>query len=792
MARIPTAEEKVFSIKSWLGINENPDGETNLKMGEAAAMSNFRITDDGSLQVRPGSANVAGLLSAYMVTTASTKTMVKSDTTTVTSTFTAYPAINVSEGGILSLSGTAVTVNQSNISSYGNYYCTVNSKFYRIGTCTKVVPPRTPIPGGSYRLVGSSNPVASSYDGSADIYAYPSIYASNGAIYVSTPASSVITNDAIGKFIKNGSTIYQITSYMNFDTFIQYWGQQAVWAGDDKYVWEFYEVTGTTTSSDVAVKGIWSGYVAGTEYIVAACNGHLWSLAESGGIWTKTDIGSISTTGKVLLFGFGNKLYILDGTDYRFWDGTTLTSVTGYVPIVATATPPAGGGTPLEQVNKLTGSKRQKFSPTGSATVFQLAETAIASVDWVKINGVMQTLTTHYTVNTSAGTVTFVTAPATGTNTVEIKWTKGTGSRAAILGMRYSEFYNGANDTRVFLYGDGTNKAFYSGLDENGQASAEYFPDLNVMSVGDSNTPITSMVRHYNRLLAFKEDSAYSVRYDIITLEDGTATAGFYVTPINRDIGNAACGQACLVENKPRTLDGRSIYEWVSVGTTLTGDQRNAQRISQRVEQTLGAFDLPSAVTYFDKINHEYYVVQNGKALVNNTENDTWYVYKDFPAVCLIVYKNDIYFGTETGYIRRFSRDYSDDCGAPITAYWESGSMDFGANFKRKYSPMLWVGLKPEHNAGVNVTVATNEGCDGAYEGAGIGCTRKVLSGCLSFLDMDFSRFSFGTGKRPSIRRLKLRVKDFTYYKLFFSSLAGSTATIFSTEIRVRYLGNVR
>ena len=49
-----SASEKVFQIQRWLGLNENPDGDTKLKMGEGAVMRNFRVTRDGNLQKRPG------------------------------------------------------------------------------------------------------------------------------------------------------------------------------------------------------------------------------------------------------------------------------------------------------------------------------------------------------------------------------------------------------------------------------------------------------------------------------------------------------------------------------------------------------------------------------------------------------------------------------------------------------------------------------------------------------------------------------------------------------------------
>ena len=51
---VSTSETKIFQIKSWLGLNESPDGDTHMKLGEAAEMRNFRITAENHLQIRPG------------------------------------------------------------------------------------------------------------------------------------------------------------------------------------------------------------------------------------------------------------------------------------------------------------------------------------------------------------------------------------------------------------------------------------------------------------------------------------------------------------------------------------------------------------------------------------------------------------------------------------------------------------------------------------------------------------------------------------------------------------------
>ena len=138
---------------------------------------------------------------------------------------------------------------------------------------------------------------------------------------------------------------------------------------------------------------------------------------------------------------------------------------------------------------------------------------------------------------------------------------------------------------------------------------------------------------------------------------------------------------------------------------SLSGDERNAERVSQRVDETIRSFDLETAKTFYDKYAHEYYVIgADGTALVHGIDADAWYVYTNFAARCLINYKDELYFGTADGYLRHFSTEYFSDEGEAIDAYWESGSMPFAADFQRKYSAMLWVGIRPDDNGYLEVS----------------------------------------------------------------------------------------
>ena len=540
------------------------------------------------------------------------------------------------------------------------------------------------------------------------------------------------------------------------------------------YEWSFCAASASSNDSDTVVRGLWSGFVAGQEVLCAACNGYLWQLSRGeDGSWSKTACGTIDTDEDVFMFGFSDSLYLLNGSQYRVWNGTALTDVGGYRPLVAVSVPPEGGGTTLEQVNKLTGARRVRVSPDGTATVFHLPEQNLASVDYVQYVA-SGTDITSYDVSLTDGTVTIAPAPAEGTNSIEIGYSVTEDTAAEIRAMRYAELYNGSQDTRVFVYGDGTNRCFYSGIDYDGLPRADYFPDLNVAHVGDENTAITAMIRHYDRLLCFKLDSAWAIGYSQVTLADGWVTAGFYVAPINRSVGNCAPGQAVLVENRPRTLDGRSVVEWKSTSSSgnINGDERNAERVSQRVDETIRTFDLATAKTFYDKYAHEYYVIgADGTALVHGIDADAWYVYTNFAAKCLINYMDELYFGTADGYLRHFSTQYFSDEGEAIDAYWESGSMPFAADFRRKYSAMLWVGIRPDDNGYLEVSAKTD---------------RKT----------DFAVYSFSTADAaqvPEMNRIKLKAKKFTYYNLILANnTSDRTATVVSVDIRVRGTGYVR
>ena len=538
--------------------------------------------------------------------------------------------------------------------------------------------------------------------------------------------------------------------------------------------------------AETRVYGVWRGIAGASEHILASFGGHIWDIDAKNG--AAKDKGS-APMGEVSFFGFGGKVYLLGGGEYKSWDGgtdTVFATVEGYVPLIQTATTPKGEGTLVETVNRLTGKRRVQFSPDGTATVFQLPEKGINEVSSVKSGGEP---VTNCTMDLENGTVTFPAAPATGTNTVEIEYRKGDGARSEVTGMKYSELFNGATDTRVFLYGDGTNRAVYSGVPfATGRASAEYFPDLYELTVGESNTPLTALVRHYSRLMAFKTDSAWAILQGEIGLADGGSAAAFYVQPVNRQFGNEAPGQVRLLENNPLTMDAGSVYQWrsgSSYASYISNNENNAKRISDRVASTLKGFDLKKVLTANIKADHEFWFLHGTRALILNYANDSWYLYDGLPFSRIVEHEGTVIGFSDNGAVVEFSQKYRSDNGAPIDCYAATGAMDFDRDWLLKYSPMIFVAMQPASNARIKVTVETNRRSD--YP------EKTVAYSLATFLHVDFNHFSFATNRKPQVKKVKMKVKKATFYRLIFkSNSASATATVIETDIRLRYAGNVK
>ena len=780
MANISGANnEKVFGLKKWGGLNEAPDGDTRLKLGEASKMVNWKITRDGNLKRRPGMEFIAGLCESYRLDIADDISPITEDITEI-----------LNSDGLIQVYRTASVMSPPGKVTLSNGGLEIVNGVLKA--------PRLSITDGVLSIRDEDdNPIIAIHNGVLSV---------EGALTLMTVEE--LTERLSGLDAGN----YYYIAYHDVAYALD--GHSIVTDGSKTQLYGYVlSATGMKDGepvTDLKVQGLWSGLVAGKEMLLAACNGAIWSLydADTDSIVYTRLTGNFEMDGRVTFFPFDGKVYILTGHEYLVYDGENIDPVAGYRPVVADAISQvldadgntASGWLTGEYVNKLNGMRRVWISPDGEAghDTFPLPEGewiiperedpeeqreqermprpsgAILSVDWVKNRETEEILSSDtYSLDMTHGWIVFNIQLPKGNNTYEIAYTVENTLRDQVIHNRFAEIFSGPTDNMVWIYGDGTNRALYSGMDEDGLPRADYFPDQYEVHVGDSNTPITSMVRHYGDLVCYKTDSTWALTQTVMELATQIQTIQVNCTPVNRDKGNVAPGQVRLVDNNPVTASGHELYQWVNSSyytSNLSRDERQARRLSDRIQSSIKDFDLSEAVMWDDNDNQEFYLCWNGIALVWNYATDTWYRYENFDVTVMCSFHGEVVFGTSKGLVTRVTPEANTDMGEPIRAEWVSGALDFNAANMRKYSSALWVGLKPADGTSVSVCVQTD---------------RKN-----TFKDKVVSSDKAKVAGESFMVKTKIKAKKFVFYRLMLEvDDYQPPVTVTDIEIRVRQTG---
>ena len=529
------------------------------------------------------------------------------------------------------------------------------------------------------------------------------------------------------------------------------------------------------------IRGLFKCSIDGTNYMLIAVSGKLYKISElelndeeNIDDLTPTEIGAI-TDDDTFFFLYDKKVYILTGHEYKVWDGMTLKDVEGYIPKVYISTTPAGSGTPFDQINLLTGKKHQTFNGDGESKTYQLAEKNILSVDKVIVNA-QEIDSTNYSVDLSAGTVTFNTAPSEAMDNVDIYWNKTNNDRHFIENMKAGILFGGDVDTKVFLYGneDEPNRIRYSATADN-VPSVEYFPGVNQIDVGPSNFAVTDLTRHYDRLLVTtNKPEAYYMAIDTIDV-GGMTTTSLQTLPLNEVHGNIAFAQGQVLNNDPVTIDKDAIIRWVS---TNVRDERNMEVISDKIQLDLNDLNLSSAKTMDYQLANQYWLGIGNKIYIFNYVNETYSrITLPVDSDLFLDFYGTIYMSTQDGQLMRFGEEYQTFDGEIINAHWEMNFYDFGAEYLRKTMNRLWVLMQPQASSSAEIGYISNRNESPV---------KKRIEYKLSVLDdVDFGDFSFQVSNNPQPFRLKMKAKKFTNLKITIDNNEETDATILALALKV-------
>ena len=370
-------------------------------------------------------------------------------------------------------------------------------------------------------------------------------------------------------------------------------------------------------------------------------------------------------------FIFNNTWYFKDGLHYLEYDGepskddTWFRDVNGYVPTTTINRNPDGGGTEHEDVNMVSGKRKNSFVGDGENTQYYLDAQNIDSVDDIWVDGVKYALS-KCLVNKERGLVTFDIAPdaplTDGQSNVVITFTKSNPEyRDAILECTMLQVF----DNRVFFSGNPKypNTVWHCSLDD-----PSYVSDTDYYKEGLDSAKVKGMVAGNNALWVFREPSSANttVFYHTPTIDEayGKIYPSVHSSVTTGCVGKAINFNDDIVFFSERGMEG------------ISGDITTEQVLGHR--STTVDRKLTAEAGYADMILEEWngylFVFIGNRAYLadsravytneNHTEYDWYYWEFDKNIICSCVQDGILYLGTDDGVYTLTDNE------KPIESYW--------------------------------------------------------------------------------------------------------------------------
>jgi hypothetical protein len=483
-------------------------------------------------------------------------------------------------------------------------------------------------------------------------------------------------------------------------------------------------------------------------------------------------------------FVYNNKLYINDGKNYIFYNGSKVKSVDeiAFIPTTTIARSPSGGGTLYQPVNLLQSKRKNSFLANGTDKVYTLDCSGLDSEKvTATVNGVSKVEGTDFSVNRVTGVITFTTAPkapsTAGQDNVVITFSKTVADysnriKKCLLSCIF--------DNRVFFSGNNSypNAIFNSMLND-----PTYISDLAYYQDGSDNIPITSILRVGDSILVIKSDDQQDSVVYYHTPEDiknGDTEETIY--PTKQGLAGIGCISMWGSKNfldEPVFISklGLECFTKLNLGLERSIEHKSSMVDTKLVnEPNLGNIYLEQWRGYLlCLINGHIYLADNRQKYLNKgtqQQEYEWFYWDNIgdvvnnefkKAVILKNYDDNLFFGTENGVIAKFTDRVYNDNGRIIYSQWETPFDCFGSENHVKTTNKR--GGIANFKAIPGSICKLKERIDKSQEKE---ITRFVAGG-FSYTDFKYEDFSYNTSQKMSVI-YKIKEKKWTNISLIFYS----------------------
>ena len=476
---------------------------------------------------------------------------------------------------------------------------------------------------------------------------------------------------------------------------------------------------------------------------------------------------------KSFFFVFNSILYIMDGTNYIQFDGTTVKAVVPYIPTISITRKPDGTqSTVNESWNMLGNGFTDSFNGDNITKIYQLslkgldANTVTSNVGGTEGAG--------FTVDRTNGIVTFTTAPIVGIDSVKITAYKTqAGLALQIQNCTFAMECYGV----MFVSGNPNMVNYYWASGVTLQIDASYFPQKRFYTLKGADKKITGFALHFGQLVIFKEDLI--ARVSAIT--DLSNNTSFAIDFVNNTIG---CDMPYTIRTSMNDIVFCNTYGGVYIlqkSLNLYTNDKTALPISGNINGIdlrpgllqENITDLQNASSYV--YHYKYYLCVGTHAYVwdfdisyysasntGQTQYDlTWWYYTNVNAKQFFNINNILYFtDRNVGLISLFANRLN-DYGLPINASWRSKLMDFQHPDWEKTVSYIWLTTRAGSGSAININYFDEN--ESLINNTVIPAN---VTKSFSFSNFSFSNFTFGVQRfAPTIKDMP-KLKKIVYFQI--------------------------
>ena len=445
------------------------------------------------------------------------------------------------------------------------------------------------------------------------------------------------------------------------------------------------------------IRGALAVSTADADQIYVVAGSRLYKLTMgSDGVLSNLTLGTLSgavfssDTERAEVFMFAGRVCVLAGGEYFSSDGSTVSKVDGYIPLIQKNTNSLGKGEAYERINLLTNKVRMRFIADGSTREFRI-NYPVASVDAVYVGGTLLTPESDYTVNIHSTYTLVTTALAyavhdSDKDILQIYFTiSKTNERKRVTSCTHSVPYGGDTDSRIFLWGGNEIANIFpsepSDAENSLTASFDYFPVGSQITVGNDSQAVYGVCCFSDKLAAFTSGSSYLISPRNDGEVNGINQVSFTLSTLCADYGTTENGGVIAVGNNLYFINRDALY---CLSQSSVGGTYSVVRIELPEFIGITADTIAATKFFIDVKRNELWLYGNGNGVaIYSTKLGCWYSFTVYKALGSFTFQGEpAYFKDKKLYLANTSV-YTDG-GTKYSAYCESGWLDFGDASKLK------------------------------------------------------------------------------------------------------------